>query len=175
MVAHMTLEFDPIDEATANWQRKRWAAVDAMAAATSITRAHQILVGRIDGALAPIGLNFSRFEVLALLDLSREGQLPLGKIGDRLQVHPASVTNTVDRLERDGFVRRAPHPSDGRTTLGVITDEGRAAATAGAAALGEIEFGLAGMSERSRDGIVASIRELRLAAGDFRSISLAPS
>ena len=64
-------------------------------AATSITRAHQVLVGRIDAALAPIPLNFGRFEVLALLDLTRKGQLPLGKIGDRLQVHPASVTNTV--------------------------------------------------------------------------------
>lgn len=163
----MALDFDPIDEAAANWRRKDWPATDAMAAATSITRAHQILVGRIDAALAPLGLNFSRFEVLALLDLTREGQLPLGKIGDRLQVHPASVTNTVDRLERDGFVRREPHPTDGRTTLGVITAAGRTATTAGATALGEIDFGVEGMSTESRGHVVESIRELRIAAGDF--------
>ena len=163
----MALDFDPIDEAAANWQRKQWTATDAMAAATSITRAHQILGSRIDAALAPLGLNFSRFEVLALLELSREGHLPLGKIGDRLQVHPASVTNTVDRLELDGFVRREPHPTDGRTTLGVITAAGRAAAAAGAASLGEIEFGLDGMSEAARAQVVESVRELRVAAGDF--------
>ena len=56
----------------------------------------------------PYGLTFARFEALALLSFSRRGALPLGKIGDRLQVHPTSVTNTVNRLERDGLVRRAP-------------------------------------------------------------------
>ena len=90
-------------------------------AATSITRAHQILSGRIDAALAPVGLNFSRFEVLALLSFTKEGELPLGKVGDRLQVHPASVTNTVNRLEADGLVARKPHPTDRRTTLAVLT------------------------------------------------------
>ncbi len=163
----MALDFDPIDEAAANWRRKDWPAIGAMTAATSITRAHQILVSRIDAALAPHSLNFSRFEVLALLDLTREGRLPLGKIGDRLQVHPASVTNTVDRLERDGFVRREPHPTDGRTTLGVITAAGRNAAAAGALALGAIEFGLDGMTAAARDSVVHSIRELRVAADDF--------
>ncbi len=163
----MGLEFDPIAEAATNWRAENWPAVDAMTAATSITRAHQILVGRIDAALAPLGLNFSRFEVLALLEFSREGSLPLGKIGARLQVHPASVTNTVDRLERDGLVTRTPHPTDGRTTLAVITGEGRRRAAEAAAALGEIEFGVAGMGASARRRVDQAIRELRIAAGDF--------
>ncbi len=163
----MGLEFDPIAEAAINWRAENWPAVDAMTAATSITRAHQILVGRIDAALAPLGLNFSRFEVLALLEFSREGSLPLGKIGARLQVHPASVTNTVDRLERDRLVTRTPHPTDGRTTLALITGEGRQRAAAAASALGEIEFGVAGMGARARRRVDDAIRELRIAAGDF--------
>ena len=110
----MALEFDPIEEAAANWRAAGWDGVEAMTAATSITRAHQILSGRIDAALAPLGLNFSRFEVLALLSFARAGELPLGKVGDRLQVHPASVTNTVNRLEADGLVERRPHPTDRR-------------------------------------------------------------
>ena len=86
------LAFDPIVEARRNWQRSDWTAIEAMQAATSITRAHQILHSRIDEALAPLDLNFSRFEVLALLSFTRAGSLPMGKIGDRLQVHAASVT-----------------------------------------------------------------------------------
>ena len=39
-----------------------------------------------------------------LLSFTRSGALPLGKIGERLQVHPASVTNVIHRLEKDGFV-----------------------------------------------------------------------
>jgi DNA-binding MarR family transcriptional regulator len=163
----VTLEFDPIEEAAANWRSAGWGAIDAMTAATSITRAHQILSGRIDAALAPLGLNFSRFEVLALLSFTREGKLPLGKVGDRLQVHPASVTNTVDRLEADGYVRREPHPSDRRTTLAVLTAKGRSRAERGAAALADIEFGVAGMGARARAETDQAILELRSAAGDF--------
>lgn len=163
----MALEFDPIDEAADNWRTAGWGAVDAMTAATSITRAHQILSGRIDAALAPLGLNFSRFEVLALLSFTREGELPLGKVGDRLQVHPASVTNTVNRLEADGLVERRPHPTDRRTTLAVLTAEGRRRVERAAVALADIEFGVAGLSRSGRRSVDAAILELRSAAGDF--------
>ena len=161
------LAFDPIEEAQRNWRRQGWGAVDAMAAATSITRAHQIVLGRINDALAPLDLNFSRFEALALLSFTRNGELPLGKMGDRLQVHPASITNTIDRLERDGLVERVGHPTDRRTTLARITDSGRAAAEAGAAALAEIAFGLDGVPFDAVKRLDADITELRRRAGDF--------
>jgi len=166
----VALEFDPVEEAARNWRRHRWPSVPAMAAATSITRAHQILLRRIDEALAPFGLTFSRFEALALLHFSRRGALPLGKVGQRLQVHPASVTNTVDRLERDGLVRRQPHPDDRRATLAAITDEGRDVVERAAMALGAIDFGLAGDADVEpvdRRAIVAALAPVRRNAGDF--------
>ncbi len=60
-----------------------------------------------------------------LLFFSRRGELPVGLVGERLQVHPASVTNAVDRLESDGLVERRRNPSDGRSVLAAITVEGR--------------------------------------------------
>ena len=112
------LPFDPIAEATKNWDGAGWVeSSNGMALVTSIMRAQQLLLGRVDEALAPFGLTFARFEVLMLLSFSRRGELPLGKIGQRLQVHPASVTNAIDRLESGGLVVRVPHPHDGRTTL----------------------------------------------------------
>ncbi len=138
-----------------------------MAAATSITRAHQILLGRINEALAPLDLTFSRFEALALLSFTRSGELPLGKMGDRLQVHPASITNTIDRLERDGLVQRRRHPTDRRTTLARITDAGRGAAEEGATRLAEIEFGLAELPKASLRRLGDDITDLRRRAGDF--------
>ena len=63
-----------------------------------------------------------------LLYYSRRGSLPLGKMGDRLQVHRTSVTNIIDGLERSGFVRREPHERDRRTTLAAITTSGRSVA-----------------------------------------------
>ncbi len=162
-----SLGFDPVEEARRNWARHGWSSIDAMSAATSITRAHQIVLARINGALAPFGLTFSRFEALALLHFTRTGALPLGKMGQRLQVHAASVTNTVDRLERDGLVERRPHPDDGRTTLASITDAGRSMAEAAAAALGEIEFGLGGPEQVDHRGIDRVLRVVRRNEGDF--------
>lgn len=163
----MGLSFDPIAEAGANWRSQGWNGTEAMMAATSITRAHQILLGRIDAALAPLKLNFSRFEVLALLSFTRAGELPMGKIGARLQVHPASVTNTISRLEADGLVARIDHPSDGRTILARLTPAGRQAAEAGAAALAEIDFGMVGLAATDRAELVAQLTGFRAAAGDF--------
>jgi DNA-binding MarR family transcriptional regulator len=144
-----------------------WDAVPAMAAATSITRAHQILLGRINAVLAPLGLTFSRFEALALLHSTSRGSLPLGKVGERLQVHPASVTNTIDRLERDGLVRRERHPDDGRTTLAVITASGRELVERAAAALAAIDFGLDGRDPVAFGSIEEALRPVRRNAGDF--------
>ncbi len=163
----MPLAFDPIAEARRNWETHRWGATDQMVVATSITRGHQILLRRIDTALHPFGLNFSRFEALALLYFSRAGALPLGKIGDRLQVHPTSVTNTIDRLEADGLVVRRPHPADRRTTLAELTDEGRQVVTGAAAALDGIGFGLDGMSQRQLHAVDDALATLRRNAGDF--------
>jgi DNA-binding MarR family transcriptional regulator len=117
---------DPIAEARRQWLAHGWDdAAPGMAAVTSIMRAQQVLLARVDEQLSPFGLTFARFELLRLLAFTREGQLPLGKLGARLQVHPTSITSAVDRLEAQGFVERRPHPTDGRTTLAVITRDGR--------------------------------------------------
>jgi DNA-binding MarR family transcriptional regulator len=138
-----------------------------MAAATSITRAHQIVLARINEVLEPFGLTFSRFEALALLWFTRTGALPLGKIGERLQVHPTSVTNTIDRLESDALVVRVPHPHDRRATLAEITPEGRAVAENASAALAAASFGVGGLDDRAAREVTAVLTDLRADAGDF--------
>ncbi len=163
----MPLDFDPVAEARRNWEHRDWTAAEAMAAATSISRANQILLGRIDAVLAPMRLTFSRFEALALLHFTRDGCLPMGKMGERLQVHAASVTNTVDRLERDGHVERQRHPDDGRTVLACITASGRDVVERAAAALGAVSFGLAGSDRVDFDEVTAALTPVRRNAGDF--------
>jgi DNA-binding MarR family transcriptional regulator len=116
---------DPIAEATRQWEAHGWEdAAPGMAAVTTITRVNRILVARIESALAPLGLSFARFEILRLLGFARERQLPMGKIGDRLQVHPASVTSAVNRLERDGLLRRQVASHDNRIVLAGLLPAG---------------------------------------------------
>ena len=138
-----------------------------MAVVTSIMRVQQVLLSRVEAILRPLGLTFARYEVLMLLRFSRAGSLPVGKIGERLQVHPASVTNAVDRLEAQGFVRRAPHPTDRRTTLVELTDAGSAVAAKATDELNASVFARPGLSPDAVDQLVAVLTLMRAEAGDF--------
>src|SRR5665811_1992143 len=120
----LDLPFAPIARAAQIWE-SRFGDARAMAAVTAIMRVQQILLAELDGLLRPYGLTFARYEALVLLSFSRAGALPLRLIGERLMVHPTSVTNTINRLERAELVRRRPNPQDRRGTLAEITPAGR--------------------------------------------------
>ncbi len=155
-------------EAERQWEAHGWAeAAAGMAAVTSVMRAQQLFLSRIDSLLAADGLTFARYEVLVLLSFSRAGCLPLGKVGARLQVHPASVTNAVDRLEAQGLVRRDPHPTDGRTRLATINDAGREVAERATAALNGEVFSALGLTADEATQLVRLLEKVRRAAGDF--------
>lgn len=160
----MTLESDPIALAGAEWERAGWRGSDAMMLATSIIRVQQIIAGRTNQVLASHGLTLSRFEALATLEFSRHGALALGKIGERLQVHPASVTNTISKLEADGLVRRSKHPKDGRTVLATITQQGREVLERAADSLAAIDYGVAPLDGAEMREMFQRLRPVRVGA-----------
>ena len=159
---------DLIAEAGRQWVQK-WGdtAVPSMVATTSIMRVQQILMARLNEILGQFGLTFPRYEALMLLYLSSRGSLPLGKIGERLQVHRTSVTNLVDGLERSGFAERRPHEHDRRMMLAVITDAGRAAAEESTRALNEVRFATEPLTHGDLDSITHILRKLRADADGF--------
>ncbi len=152
--------FDPIAEARRQWV-KHWGGAPApsMSAVTALMRVQQILMTRLNALLKPYDLTFPRYEALMILRVSRRGALPLGKIGARLQVHPTSVTNLIDGLERAGLVRREPHAQDRRATLAIITERGAGARRRrdGGAQRREIRHGAA-PGGRSRDDLADPAR-----------------
>jgi DNA-binding MarR family transcriptional regulator len=160
------LPFDPIDEAAAQWER-RGEGVPQMHAVTSLMRGQQLVLGRLDAILKPHGLTFARYEGLVLLTFSSRGSLPLGKMGERLQVHPTSVTSIVDRLEAAGLVVRRPHPDDGRAVLAEITSDGRALVEKATADLVAADFGLGALDEAGLRALSELLRPVRKAAGDY--------
>ena len=173
------LRFDPIAEARRLWE-ERWGAElgPSMSAVTSIMRAQQILLARLNGMLAEFDLTFARYEALMLLYYSRRGALPLGKMGDRLQVHRTSVTNIIDGLERSGFVTREPHERDRRTTLAAITASGRVTAREATEVLNAMRFGTDPLESAELDTVTATLERLRADADGFTaetSAKLAPA
>jgi DNA-binding MarR family transcriptional regulator len=160
------LPFDPIDEAADQWSR-RWEGVPQMHAVTSLMRVQQLVLGRLDAILKPHGLTFARYEALVLLVFSSRGSLPLGKMGERLQVHPTSITSIVDRLEAAGLVLRRRHPEDGRAVLAEITPAGRRAVEVATSDLVGAEFGLGALDESQLRELSELLRPVRKAAGDY--------
>lgn len=167
MTDPLDLAFDPIERAASIW-RDRFGPADAMAAATSVMRVQQLLLAEFDRICKPYGVTFARYEALVLLSFSRTGALPMAKIGERLMVHPTSVTNTIQRLEAAGFVVREPNPRDGRGTLARITELGADIVDKVTKELMDAEFGLGTLDADGRAQLFDLLREVRVAAGDFR-------
>jgi len=138
-----------------------------MASATSIMRVQQLILGDFDATVGQHGLTFARYEALVLLAFSREGCLPMSKIGQRLMVHPTSVTNIVQRLAAQGLVERVPNPADGRGMLASITPAGLEVMEAATRDLVSSGFSLGALTSAEHEQLFFLLRKVRVAAGDF--------
>jgi DNA-binding MarR family transcriptional regulator len=160
------LPFDAIAEARRQWVAHELREPLAMAAATSVMRAQQIVSTAVDRALRPFGLTFARYEVLMLLQFTRDGALPITRVGERLMVHPTGITKLVDKLEEQGLVRREANPNDRRGTLAGITQAGRDLAAQASQAVTEVRFG-ADLGDEDLEMLVALVRRLRINTGEL--------
>lgn len=75
------------------------------------------------GVLVP-GMTYPRMNLIHAI--SEDGPQIMAALRDRLGVSARNITVLVDGLERDGFVRRVPHPTDRRATIIELTDAGHA-------------------------------------------------
>ncbi|MFT4233509.1 MAG: MarR family transcriptional regulator [Microbacterium sp.] len=169
-----SLSVDPIAEAKRQWVEHGWEdAAAGMCAVTSLMRAQQIMLARVEQALRPYDLSFARFEMLRLLAFTRDGRMPMGSAVARLQVHPTSLTNTVKRLVHDELVQREAHPEDGRATLVTLTAKGRDLIEQATLTLNAV-FAEPGLSAQDTADLVRILARFRKDAGDFTDPPPAP-
>lgn len=158
---------DPIREAHRQWQRHGWGdAAEGMAMVTSVVRAHQLLMERIDAVLRPLDLSFARYEVLRLLAFTKAGSMPMTRLGSLLQVHPTSVTSAVNRLEAQGYVERLRREADRRVILAAITPAGRTKVEKATKRLNANVFEHPGLAPADVHELTSLLTALRAAAGD---------
>jgi DNA-binding MarR family transcriptional regulator len=162
---------DPISEAHRQWVAHGWGdAADGMAMVTSVVRAQQLLMERIDAVLRPRGLTFARYEVLRLLSFARDAAMPMSRLGSLLQVHPTSVTSAVDRLVAQGYVERVRSDEDKRVVRAVLTDPGREAVDEATAALNGAVFEAPGLPGGEVRALTDRLTALRTGLGDGDSV-----
>lgn len=79
----------------------------------------------IDKRLKDLGVGQSGWMTIAMIAKAKE---PLSQraLADLLGIEGPSIVSMLDRLERDGLVRREPSPLDRRVKLAHLTDDGRA-------------------------------------------------
>jgi DNA-binding MarR family transcriptional regulator len=165
---------DPIAEAHRQWTARWPEHADHMAAVTSVMRVQQLLLARIEATLQPYGLTFAAYEALRLLAFTRNGSMPMGKMGERLMVHPASVTNAIRRLEQRGLVGRHTSDADRRVVLATITDAGREVARDATTALNRADFGIGALSQDETAQLTSMLRHVRVAVGDVTDAPVLP-
>jgi DNA-binding MarR family transcriptional regulator len=160
------LSFDPIAEAHRQWSSRWPEHADHMAAVTSVMRVQQLLLSQVEDILKPYGLTFALYEALQLLAFSRSGSLPMGKMGIRLMVHPAAVTNAISKLEQRQLVQRSMSPNDRRVVLATIKPAGLALVEEATDALNQADFGLPGLTAEQAASLSQSLLSVRALVGD---------
>ncbi len=70
-------------------------------------------------------LSSVEFEVLMRLARSPQSRLRMTDLASQTSLSTSGVTRVVDRMDRDGLVRREACPSDRRSSHAVITPAGR--------------------------------------------------
>jgi DNA-binding MarR family transcriptional regulator len=158
---------DPVDWVHDQWAAKGGADPEQLAAATSLMRAHHLVTARLQDAIRPHGLTPTSYLMLVTLSLSDRGTRRLSYLARYLMVHQTTVTQMIDQCEKRGLVERRAHPTDRRTTLAVLTRDGRALlrrATKDAAAAG---FGLGEIDPATISELSASLRVVRHANLDY--------
>jgi DNA-binding MarR family transcriptional regulator len=102
---------------------------EELAAWRALQWATSLIMSRFRLDLAEQGLSIVEFDVLVHLAWAPEGTLPLQDLtasmvtGDALS--RSGLTRVLDRMERDGLVRRKSSPSDRRRFDVVLTAKGR--------------------------------------------------
>jgi DNA-binding MarR family transcriptional regulator len=107
---------DAVAPDPADWRVAAWR---------SFLRAHATVVRELERDLDnDAGLPLAWYDVLLTLAQAPQRKLRMAQLADRVLLSRSGLTRLVDRLEREGLVRREPSPDDARGTYTVLTVEG---------------------------------------------------
>jgi DNA-binding MarR family transcriptional regulator len=99
---------------------------EELAAWRGMLRAHAELTKELDAELArEHNLPLSSYEVLLYLADAPEGRMRMAELAESVLLSRSGLTRLVDRLEREGLLKRQRCESDARGYFAEITPKGR--------------------------------------------------
>ena len=90
-----------------------------------IVRAAETFKRGHSGIFRNYGLSFPQYNVLRVLEASKNGQNKMSDVGRIMLVPGANITGIAKRLAKDGFILKKSNPRDERVTLLEITPKGK--------------------------------------------------
>lgn len=162
----MADHIDPIE-----WTRRQWEAgngpePDYFAAMAAVLRLEQLVGLALDRQIREHGLSRTGYLILVTLYLQEDRTLSMGRLSKRLLLHPTTVSLVTDKLQARELVLRSPHPTDRRTILAELTDDGARALVTVSESLSEVSYGLEGVTNRMAITLTEVIRQVRGSMGD---------
>jgi MarR family transcriptional regulator, lower aerobic nicotinate degradation pathway regulator len=111
-----------------------------------------------------------------LLGVLRDRRPTINELGKLLGLDKSSVSGLVERAERRGLVTRAPSPTDGRSVLVSLTDQGRSLISEAASKFGaEVHELLDPLSPTDRRTLSRLVSRVLVAHAADHGIDLFPS
>jgi DNA-binding MarR family transcriptional regulator len=103
----------------------KWLTPGELASWLSVVRLMSWLPWSIDQQLQRDSkLRMVEYQVLAMLSESPERTMRMSSLAEVTNASLSRLSHLVDRLEKRGFVRREPDPTDGRFTNAILTEKG---------------------------------------------------
>jgi DNA-binding MarR family transcriptional regulator len=117
---------DHVDRTLEQWNRERPDLdVDPMGLIGRVKRLYHHLSQEMEKTFAEHGLNLASFDVLATLRRSGEPyRMSPSELMASTMVTSGTMTNRIDQLVKSGYAERISNPTDGRSFLIGMTDEG---------------------------------------------------
>ncbi|MEU9623455.1 MarR family winged helix-turn-helix transcriptional regulator [Streptomyces sp. NPDC088251] len=151
---------------------ERWKPVlphldpDIEGAVTRMTKLSVHLRRVREQSLVDLDLDRQEFDTLHKL-AGRGGKAAPSELAADLDLAPASVTGRLDALERRGFVRRTPSPTDRRRVDVELTDDGRSTWRGAMDTVGKEEYRLLGVLDADERGLLNDmLRRIMVVAED---------
>jgi len=103
----------------------KWLTATELASWLSVVRLMTWLPWSIDQQLRrDSNLRMVEYQVLAMLSESPQRTMRMSPLAEVTNASLSRLSHLVERLEKRGFVRREPDPTDGRFTNAILTEKG---------------------------------------------------
>jgi len=132
----------------------------ASALVFSFLETAEAVEARLEAAVNPLGLSLAKLAVLHFLADAKE-PLPLSALAERQHCVRSNITQLVDRLEKDGLVRRRADSNDRRSVRAALTAAGTRAHAEGMDALRQVQRAIMGpLNEGDAESLRAALKAL---------------